>query len=44
MKKIYNKPETTTVLLFGTNAIMAGSPPSGLIDIHDGTTGPGIMD
>lgn len=36
MKKIYNKPETTTVLLLSTNAIMAGSPPSGLIDLFGG--------
>ena len=42
MKKIYNKPETTTVLLLSTNAIMAVSPPTTMLNLYDGTgTGTG---
>ena len=42
MKKVYQTPATKAVLLLSTNAIMAGSPPSGgIIDIHGGTGTPG---
>lgn len=42
MKKVYQTPETKAVLLLSTNAIMAGSPPSGgLLDIWGGTGTPG---
>lgn len=41
MKKIYQTPKTKAVLLLSTNAIMAGSPPRGLLDLYDGTSTPG---
>lgn len=44
MKKVYQTPETTTVLLLGTNAIMIGSITTGPLDLYEGTAGPGIMD
>ena len=44
MKKVYQTPETKAVLLFSTNAIMAGSPPVSLYDLYDGTGVPGSID
>lgn len=41
MKKIYQKPETKAVLLLSTNAIMAGSPSGGILDIWGGAGTPG---
>ena len=44
MKKVYKTPETKTVLLLSTNAIMAGSPPAGLYDLYEGTGTPDSLD
>ena len=41
MKKIYQTPETKAVLLLSTNAIMAGSPPTKMLDLWSGTGTPG---
>ena len=43
-KKVYQIPETKAVLLLSTNAIMAGSPPAGPLNLYDGTGVPGAMD
>lgn len=42
MKKIYQTPETKAVLLLSTNAIMAGSPPTTMLNLYDGTGTPGL--
>ena len=42
MKKIYQTPETKAVLLLSTNAIMAGSPTTTMLDLYDGTGTPGL--
>ena len=34
MKKIYLAPQTEAIKMLGDNAIMAGSPPAGLIPPH----------
>ena len=44
MKKVYQIPETKAVLLLSTNAIMAGSPPTGPLNLYDGTDVPGSID